>query len=252
MVLKSNEEYALAKQKNSRFGDIWRNFYSGKNKVGPCIALCCKYRPQSYQEFMDKYIMDAIENKDAPLSKRGRTIEELKEICVNPYYEHVCKKYPDKHFDYDTFFDEVICHVIIETFDGRKREREMANHCVGKGYEIEYPSNEDDSKYGIDFFCNKEGNKMFIIQTKPLSFFTSKRNDTILDRINAFIKATNAIKKYNIPYYFTIYDSKEDKWCRNIKRGNSVLYKLSDLYQEDGSFRVSEMKELTGTTAVLT
>lgn len=252
MQLKNVEEYIKARNKNARYGNIWRNFYSGKHKVGPCVALCCKYRPQSYQEFMDVYIKDAIENSDLPLNKRGRTIEELKNICVNPYFEHVKKITNREDLDYETFFDEAICHVIIETFNGRSHERELECYCEGKGYTIEYPSNEDDSKNGIDFFCCKDNEKKFMIQVKPLSFFVSKRSDTISDRLNAFNKANNAVKKYGIPYYFTIYDSKEKKWCKNEVNESSVLYRIKDLYQEDGSFKVSRMKELTGKTANLT
>ncbi len=252
MQLKNVEEYIKARNKNARYGNIWRSLYSGKHRVGPCIALCCKYRPQTYQEFMDAYVDDAIKNKNLPLNKRGRTIEEFKDLCVTPYFEHVKKYTNSEDLNYETFFDEAICHVIIETFDGRKHEIELEKYCEEKGYSIEYPSNEDDSKNGIDFFCCQNNEKKFMIQVKPLSFFISTRSDTISDKLNAFSKANNAIKKYGIPYYFTIYDSKGKKWCKNELNESSVLYRIKDLYQEDGSFKVGKMDDLTGCTENLT
>lgn len=185
-----------------KYNTVWKQF-AGRNVIGDCSNLFQRLKPLSYYDFYVKYTKDGEETISARPTFRyyGRTEKEIEEIAIQ--YRNACN---DFTFSLEDYIKNIYMHVIIETFDGQIKEQEVGQILSNLGYTYTKPIGDEDSKLGIDFKVFKDNILTFVIQVKPISFFTGIHNQSLIeDRLNAFTKVRNVLKLYNVPTYFMIY-----------------------------------------------
>ena len=242
--LKERSYYEELKSKiGKKHCTVWRSI-SGRPYVGNCSYLYSVLKPESYQDFLDKYIKFVNPN-EVSLSKLkknefyGRSIEDLERLA-----KHYQKLANDDNFTLEEYFDDIICHVIIETFDGHKAEKELINILTEHGFEVEETEGVMDAEFGVDLIVKKNGNIKEYIQVKPISTFVRSNPSLIADRGNFFLKQykLNEFTK-NHPIFITkdiifmMYDYQhliktgEVLW---FYKDGKVKFKLNELCQTNG------------------
>ena len=245
--LKSLRYYHDNKKKfNKLYGYQIKKMVAPEN-VGYCSFIFQEFIKQwdneelpSVQDFANFYFSYTKE-KDKRYC--GRTIEEFTKLSEK--YYNLCDDislYPEQ------CFDDLVNHVIIETFDGQIREIILKKEYAKKGYVLEQTSGEWDHEYGVDFIIkDKSGIIKGYIQCKPISFFSSTANNScVSDRKMVFKKEEKKkqmCEDRNIPYYptkFVIYNALyPNKWCSiDKKRG----FLAEELMNEDGSMKIDIKK----------
>lgn len=196
-----------------KYKDAWYKV-KNRNNIGDLSYLYDKYNPTSELDFYNQYVSDTTYTPD--IRHRGRSETELNKIC-NDYMFY------SNSTDFDEAYNNMIYHIIVETYRGHQKERDLMEYIRSKGYEVSKSSSEDDAKLGIDLIC-KKGNKKVFLQVKPISFFIGNgRWDLIQDRQLAFQKRTLAKQLYNCDTVFAIYklNGDETEWLMNDKGGFS-------------------------------
>lgn len=208
---------------------IWRNKFAPSRVIGNCSKLYQIHEPEDYQDFFNKYTLYSSEYKNTKsIAMRGLTEDELNVLAWR--YKVECEANGEKEHDVQLYLNEALCHIIIETFDGKKKERDFKNYLRSKGYTILKDDFFDDTVYGIDIKAVKD-NKTTLIQIKPLSFFVAERPDTQRDRINLAVKHEMTLEKYGIETMYAIYDSKTGMWLTNNNKG--LAFSIDELFKYD-------------------
>ena len=200
--------------------DIWKIYYSPSNKIGNCTNLYRLHKPKTYEDFFQKYVSYASEHKDLPISKRGLTEEEIIKMA-NDYMERG-NAVSDKPHQFETYLNDIICHIITETFDGKVQETNFSKFLETLGYKCDYFEGSIDALYGLDIKVTNQYGRASAIQIKPLAFFTSPRIYIQKDRINLCAKYEKALSEQKLKTYYAIY--KKDIFFLNIfdnKRNNN-------------------------------
>lgn len=215
------------------------------NRVGNLTDLFRLHKPQSEEDFFKKYIAYAEEHKEElPIIKRGLTNDELLERATT--YMTLANKSANTTFELDLYIKDMLCHLITETYDGKKCEMQFFNYLISCGYEPEFVCGELDSEYGVDILIGKE-DKSLAIQVKPISFFKSTRSDVCQDKAKLIRNNYKLLQKRGIKTVYAIYhkDKKtnEIKWALN-KKGKFKFcldelftYNLSDI---EGTLKANE------------
>lgn len=246
--LKSKEHYERNKKK---FNDNCNEQYkviNGKPFIGNNTWLYKTLKPENYQDFFDKYLASATGksldiNKDYhnrwDLKKdahSGRTLEDL--ISLAKFYKKLCH-----HVNYpiEDFFDDLVNHIIIETYDGHRSERELGDIFRSKGCEVEESDGDFDSKFGVDLIV-KTKTKAYYIQVKPFSTFSKVKPHEGLrnDRINFFEKQRlldNYLGEHNEIIYMLYDKAHMDKTGEILWKckGDKVKFSLRELTDEKGN-----------------
>ena len=225
-----------AKEEIGKYGiisSIWRDKFAPSNKIGNCTNLFRKLKPKNEKDFCDKYFQYAEEHKDLPISQRGLTYTEFIELVKN--YMESANKANGIEFTYETYFNDALCHIITETYDGKIMELSFMRFLESLGYECDFFEGNIDAKYGVDIkVTRKSDGKTSAIQIKPITFFKSKRNDVYKDRVNLIHKYNNFLKDYNIKTYYAIYLKDKDNgnvfWLKN---GDGFRFRLNELFDYD-------------------
>lgn len=221
-------------RKYDLLGLLWRNSYSGSNHIGNMTSLFRILIPSDENDFCEKYFAYAEQHKDLPIKYRGLTYDEFVEL-VKSYMENA-NKLIVKQYDYDTYFNCVLCHVITETYDGKIQETEFMNFLRGLGYQCCYFEGDIDAKYGVDIKVIRNDGRVSAIQIKPITFFKSNRTDVVRDRMNICHKYENAYKELGIKTYYAIY--KKDRMTGKVlwlKNGNGYRFKINELCSYDSN-----------------
>jgi hypothetical protein len=138
------------------------------------------------------------------------------------------------NYDLSVYFYSLVCHAIVETFVGQKKEEIIMKYISDKGFETIKVEGRKDAKYGVDIEVIGKG-KHFYIQVKPLTFLTSNYPDTEEDRIDACRKREELMDLEGLDTFYVIYDldwnTSELKWLLNKK--DVILFKISDLFSYD-------------------
>lgn len=219
-------------RKYSIISEIWRRDFAPSNKIGNCTNLFRMHNPNNEEDFCNKYFEYAEKNRDLPISKRGLTYDEFRDL-VNEYMSRA-NAASGKNYDFDTYYNDVLCHVITETYDGKLNEMQFKAFLENLGYKCSYFDGTIDGKYGVDIKVTRGDNKVSAIQIKPITFFKSKRSDVYKDRIAMIYKYHNFLKDYGYKTYYAIYEKNkttgEIKW---VKNGNGFRFKLDELFEYD-------------------
>lgn len=165
---------------------VWKSI-SGRPYVGNCSYLYSVLKPLNYQDFFEKYVNYINPINEGEKIKRnqfyGRTIDDL--IRLAKYYQEQAN---DATFTLEDYFDDIVCHVIIETFDGHKAEKELMTILNKYGFEVEETEGDMDAEYGVDLIVRKNGEFKEFIQVKPISTFVRTNPSLIEDRVNFYLK----------------------------------------------------------------
>lgn len=215
--------------KNGIISTIWHDNFAPSNKIGNCTNLFRKHMPQNEKDFCDKYFKYSEENKGLPISERGLTYDEFVTLVKN--YMSTANTKSGMNYDYDTYFNDALCHIITETYDGKIMELEFRKFLESMGYKCDYFDGSTDAKYGVDIKVTRDDGKVSAIQIKPISFFKSKRIDVHRDRVAMVHKYHNFLKDYGCKTYYAIYYKDKNRditlWLKN---GNGYRFKIDELF----------------------
>ena len=228
-------KYTNTKRILRQYNVEWKK-YAGRNYIGDCSKLFQRLNPESYTDFYKKYIEDGEKHKnnDELLIYRGRTEEEITNIAK--MYQKDCNRFD---IPLETFILNIICHVIHETYDGQNVEREVGKMLNKLNYIYKKPDGNEDAKYGIDFKVYSKDKLMFILQIKPMSFFTGNSNKSLIeDRINAFHKERLCNDMFGCKVYYMAYQINNNGgiyWYQD--KNNKKCQLLSHFCNEDGTIK---------------
>ncbi len=217
---------------NAKSRLIYKNKCSYSRFIGNCTNLYHRLKPLDYKDFYDKELKYAEENHDLPIEERGLTYEEFYMLAHK--YKTLLEDCTALRYDISVYFYSLVCHAIVETFVGQKKEESIMEHITGKGFKVNKVDGKKDAKYGVDIEVIGKG-QHFYLQVKPISFFKSDYPDTHEDRIDACRKREEVLKLEGLDTYFIIYDlnweTSQIKWLNNKTSG--ILFKISDLFRYD-------------------
>ena len=225
-----------AKQEIGKYGEIsaiYKEYFSPSNKIGNCTNLFRKLKPKNEKDFCDKYFQYAEKHKDLPISQRGLTYDEFVESVKK--YMVMGNEASGMDFPYETYFNDLLCHIITETYEGKIMELSFMRFLESLGYECDFFEGNIDAKYGVDIkVTRKSDGKTSAIQIKPITFFKSKRNDVHKDRVNLIHKYYNFLNDYNLKTYYAIYLKDKDNgnifWLKN---GDGFRFRLNEVFDYD-------------------
>ena len=218
--------------KNATSRKIYRNNCSYGKYIGNCTNLYHKLKPSDYYDFYTKELKYAEENHDLPIEDRGLTYEEFYMLAFK--YKTLLESSTNLKYDISVYFYSLVCHAIVETFVGQKKEEIIIEYITNKGYKAEKVNGKKDATYGVDIEITGKG-KHFYIQVKPITFFKSNYPDTHEDRIECCRKREEILNLENLDTYYIVYEldweTSELNWVLNKDGG--ILFKISDLFQYD-------------------
>lgn len=260
--LKDKNYYETLKNKiGSKYGIIWKEI-AGRYFVGNCSFLYKKLKPIDYQDFFTKYINYVQPNETKSLKKSqyyGRSINDLLKLSIE--YK---KRANDYEFTVEDFFDDIVNHVIIETFDGHAIEDYILRILEGKGYTVNNEDGNMDARLGVDLTVRWKNKLLSYLQIKPITTFIGNNNLSLKrDRANFFEKQKEldafVIEQQNKgntlycikPIEYMLYDKslydKESKILFYYKN-DKVRFILDELCDKDGNSLINlhdfELKKL--------
>ena len=211
------------------FNLVWYKL-NNRNNVGDMSYIYHKLQPTDYQDFYTKYTQDAY--TDETIQHKGRT---------EVYIIDIARKYQAYSGRYDitlyTFFLNVLWHIIVQTFDGHKKENELINWLKGKGIDARPADSTLDAEYGVDIVIYNENQPKQFLQCKPISFFKGNLNESLKnDRKISLKKYQKSYNIYGIRTYYTAY-SRDGRW---LKQNNKYCFKLETMINSDGTTRFIE------------
>lgn len=214
-------------------------------KIGSCSKLYHILKPSSYQDFLDKYLKsgeDSEFNYNTLTGRydKGRTLDQINAIATL-YHKQINN--PD--ITLEMCFDDLINHIIIETFDGHKIETYLINKLIESGFNVNNEEDDMDAICGVDITVyNPYTNKTIsFIQVKPISTFLSNNNKSLIqDRANFFSKQEklnnyliNSNRQDEIKdIEYVIYKTNEGLLVINGK----YRHKLRDICNQDGTTKL--------------
>lgn len=215
--------------KDGVISKIWHDQFAPSNKVGNCTNLYRKLKPVSHRDFYTKYIAYAEEHPDVRINDRGLSYDELYDLAVR--YKKASDERTGTNYDLSLYFYDAVCHIIVETWNGQKLEREFVQFLQMLGYECSKFDGRIDAEYGVDIKVTRNDGRVSAIQIKPISFFKSNRWDVHRDRIALCKKYEAAKKDLGIKTYYAIYcknkDTGEIKWLKN---GEGYRFRVNELF----------------------
>lgn len=229
---KGKEHYdKLKKRFNKRDINVWyEDIYRHPSSIGFVSTFFKNADPKTLEQAYDMYILSGILDRDLPKENRGRTKEEIEEMAID--WKEKC----GVDFPLVDFYDALILHAVIETCFGMIMERRAEDAYRLKGFTIEETDGYTDRNCGIDFVARK-GEKTFLVQVKPISFFRGKGEKLTDDRkvvIHSKHKAGLSLFP-NASYAYMIYDS-DEKWINLDGRFN---FRYDEFVNNDGSMKVN-------------
>lgn len=215
-------------RKNNANNMVWRNRFAPSRFIGNCSRLYHMHDPLNYADFLNKYLLYSNEYRySLNVAERGLTEDEL--IALAWRYKEECEARTGEEHGVETYLNDALCHIIVETFDGMGKERNFKNYLISKGYRILRDDSYDDTVMGIDIKAENGYRKLYI-QIKPLSFFTAERPDTQRDRVSLVRKHEKTLEKYGVETLYAIYDYRTGNWVMN---GNGYCHRIGDLFSYD-------------------
>lgn len=246
--LKSLGYYNKNKQLfNKKYNSITKK-YINRDRIGSCSYLFLKYHPSSYQEFADRYFDDydynTFDYRTCTGDRHyGRSVEQL--VCIaNRYHQEINN--PD--ITLEQCFDDLINHIIIETYDGHQAELHISNLLTTYNvYEINTGIDDLDAICGVDLVIRKKGmNKHHYIQVKPNTTFIGDKNISLLeDRVNFFKKEKKLqdyLKDNTACIEYMVYDTDvyySRKIFKFLKINGKFRHRLEDLCNADGTMKIN-------------
>lgn len=218
--------------KNPTIRTIYKNNFSYGKYIGNCTELFRRHNPTSYEDFYRKYITYAKEHPNKVIYYRGLSYDEL--LHTAEEYKKMTEEKVDVNYDLSVYFYDLVCHIIIETYNGQNIERSFINYLTSLGYKCDNFVGRIDAKYGVDIRVTNKNDNVYAIQIKPISFFKSNKTDVQEDRISLCLKYTEAMAVLGIETFYAIYEeNKETNEIKWLKNKNGFKFKINDLFEFD-------------------
>lgn len=242
----SERYYSLKRDFNniSCLNILYNIHFKPSKKIGYVSELLKRLGPTTVEEAYEKYIESGNNERHLPLQERGRTYDELEEMAIKwKEMSHVDKPLVD-------FYDALVLHAVVETFDGNGMENIVRDAFIAAGFKTRRTNGKEDAEYGIDVVAEK-GDQKFLVQVKPKTFYyPAPDNDTLLDDRKSMwekeVKGKEAFGQDFI-YQYYIYDKPKfgnSGWIINKKTGNCAFV-YTDLVKKDSSDVAVNMWELS-------
>lgn len=219
----------LNKVKEARI--IYKEHFAPSHCIGNCSNLYQKLKPVDFVDFYEKELKYAQDNKNVlSVYNRGLTYEEFYNLSVN--YKTMVEEICELEFDLSVYFYCLVCHAIVETFVGQKKEEDIINFLKKRGYKPTKTKGGKDARYGVDIAVSGI-TEDFYLQIKPITFFRSNFKDTQDDRINLCRKREELLNMEKIDTYYIIYNvGYSDSNIRWISKDNGdIVFKINELFQ---------------------
>lgn len=232
------QECINAKKKLNRIQqlrNIYKTVFSSSSSIGNCTNLYRKLQPTSYEDFFVKYFNFAEQNLHLNIEERGLTTSEFIRMCLQ--YKDVAERNTKERYPIDIFIYGMLCHIIVETFEGQKKEEDFKKYLQKLGCECDSYDGKIDGRYSVDIKAIKKGKEQ-AIQIKPISFFLSTAYDTVQDKLKMQRNYHEVLEKFGIETFYGVYiideNTREIKWLKN---GKQFVFTLKDLLNEDNTFK---------------
>lgn len=230
------EKCRFAKEHIGRNGEIskvWMTQFSPKNKIGNCTNLFRKLKPTSPEDFYEKYIKYAEEHHTLPVKERGLTYEEL--LLLAGQYCNAGNAHSKVNYEADMYFYDMLCHIILETWEGQRTEREFSRFLEKLDYKCDHFDGEVDATYGLDIRVRRKDGKVSAIQIKPMTFFLSNRPDVVEHRRLLCKKYERTYEDMNgLKTYYAVYcKDKQTGEITWVKNGDGFRFKINELFIYD-------------------
>jgi len=204
---------------------------NNRKEIGDMSYLYHKYKPTSYKDFYIKYTTDT--GDDGDVRHRGRSEQELLQLAHK--YQRISKRYD---LPISTFYNNLVWHIIIQSYDGHKYEQQFINYINSLGYNAVTVNSNLDAEYGVDIEVFNDKKRLFFVQVKPITFTIGNKNASLInDRKLAYIKRDKIKEKYNVPVLLVCYSinkvSKEVEWLQH--NNGKCLFKFEELFNADGT-----------------
>lgn len=215
--------------KNGVISKIWHDTFAPSNRIGNCTNLYRKHKPVSHRDFYEKYISYATSHPEERINDRGLSYEEL--LSLAERYKKTSEERTGVSYDLSTYFYDAVCHIIVETWNGQRLEREFMQFLRMLGYECGKFDGRIDAEYGVDIKVTRSDGRISAIQIKPISFFKSNRWDVQRDRISLCKKYEAAKENLGIKTYYAVYaKDKETGDVKWIKNGDGYRFRINELF----------------------
>lgn len=249
--LKDLQYYRSNKRKfNRKYNYIWKKI------AGPEYLGLCSYIFQTFyyewnnqhpkekptcQDFANYYFSHVNHGDDETSVKLpnsthyGRTVAQLYRLAE--HFKTMCN---DDKITIEEFYDDVVNHGIVETFNGQMREIMVKERYEKFGYTVEPLNGTWDKDFGVDSLIrNSDGEIVDYIQCKPVSTFLGTKNESLIADRKLFYNKEEAKKKEckrlgypYLPTRFILYNDRyPDKWCCI---GDKKSFLLEDLCDKQG------------------
>lgn len=226
---------------------IYKNHFSYPRYIGDCTLLCRLHLPVSYEDFYQKYLNYALANSSKPIELRGLTYDEL--LSESHRFKELVEEQTSIVNDISVYYYGLVCHIIVETFNGKKKELQLLNYIQKTfGYECVPFDSTIDCRFGVDLkITDLEGN-IYALQIKPDTFFLGNKNVSLQDdRIGMIHKRNKLRKQFGIDTIYAVYcnrnDSNNGGWY--MKDNGKITFKLEQLLQFDQDADYSIFNDLT-------
>lgn len=253
--------YALKKRFNQNdLNRFYNDEYRHPEHIGYCMRVMETLKPNGYEDAFNKYIENGelFRDENAPtydtIFYRGRTKEEFEEVAIKWKNDAGLTAMNIPLVD---FYDAIILHAIIETYDGYNRERMVRDMIKSLGGQIFSTTGKEDSKMGIDIKAKLPNRNGFVlIQIKPATFFVNNDNVPLRhDRQTQWEKQQRALNAHPMSvfcylvYYMT--DEGETRWIVNPET-NKCSFDYDQLVDKEGTplRTIKEMKQYSTPTLI--
>ena len=228
----SYDECFASKEKLKRFNKECMPLI-GPTSIGSVSYMFAKFGHMfnNAQEFIDNVWTNLdLYDKNPINCEYGRDKDYLYNLTMK--YSSITGEDPE------TCWKDLLFHAYYQTKDGKEWERK-AIESISKipDYKAEYADHVSDYGYSIDLFLFHKNERVGLLQIKPISSFCNNDSWTYKTRDKLYKNFKRALKKYNLPTHYVIYDSKQNGWLVN-KDTNNVFWELTKLVNVNDSFKI--------------
>lgn len=208
--------------------EIWRDKYSQRHAIGYCMYLVEKLKPTDPADFYQKYIEYAVANPDKTVYWRGLTPDELNTLVEN--YRNDAIANGGLNGSFELYYNDALCHIIVETYDGLLREMDIKNALSEHGFHCDMSRENIDADYGVDVLFTHDHYSWYGLQVKPVTFYLGRRGDIVSDKVKLCEKYEKTLREKRIYTYYAFYEG--SKWYRKLSDGK-FLFNIDELFEYD-------------------
>ena len=237
-TLKFDVERALSSKKILKRYDALRNVYrdsiSPSASIGNCSRMYSILKPDSYEDFYRKETEYAEAHRDGmSVEERGLTYDDICSLA-EMYKALVEEKDSSLVFNAALYFNLIICHAFIETFDGMKKEEDVIRYITSLGYNTQKIAGIKDARSGVDILVTGKGSR-FYVQVKPCSFFRGNKEDLKRDKVMLCRKREETLMTEGTDTYYMIYESDPARgtirWA--MRENGKMLFPIWEIFSYD-------------------